>query len=168
MNKALAIMVMLALVFCAACYAEAAYDATSEEYLVIESSDPDAEAFGNDLATSSAQLYELYGVKSALYIYDDLGGMDVEAFADALVEERNAQIEDTSNDVVYVVSVQDGVFTIRAGDGIAEILNDEALTAIMDDIEAEESETIWAAVAKAYVGIGFRLMTSGVNSQFGS
>lgn len=157
------IVSMLAVICCAvlfcSCFAESDYDPRSEGYFMIGTTDETALAFADDFAKGNVGLYQQFGVKTALYIFDTMEGADItDDLMESLLSIHEAIVGDTSDDMVILIVLDKNDYRFWFGENVKEKCSDDALQEVLDAVKAEDNDTIFAEVAKAYVGVSYRML----------
>ena len=157
------IVSLIAVICCAAllcsCFAESDYDPRSEGYFMVGSTDETALAFADDFAESNVGLYQQFGVKTALYIFDTMEGMDItDDLMESLMSIHESVVGDTSDDMVILIVLDKNDYRFWLGENVKAKCSTDALQEVLDAVKAEDSKTIWAEIAKAYVGVSYRML----------
>ena len=147
---------IIAFVCCISCaLAETAY--SPAENIYNNSTDATAQEFADQMVETAEGIYQQTGVKSVIYLFDSFGAEEQEDFLSALIEERKASVGELSNEVVFIIAVQDEEYLIWASDDLKQVLTDEVIEAVRAGVESTENETFWQEVVKAYTGVVFRM-----------
>ena len=164
---------MLAVICCAvlfcSCFAESDYDPHSEGYFMIGSTDETALAFANDFAESNLALYQQFGVKTALYIFDTMEGMDItDDLMESLMSIHESVVGDASDDMVILIVLDKNDYRFWLGENVKAKCSTDALQEVLDAVKAEDNDTIWSEIAKAYVGVSYRMLTWSIGNSASS
>ena len=168
MNKLF--ILIFALVLCAfsaySCLAEADYDPYAEGYYMVSTADETALAFAKDFAKSNEGLYQQFGVKTALYLFDTMEGIDLtDDTMEALLSIHEGIVGDTADDMVILILLDKNDYRFWLGENVREKCSSEALTEVIEAVKAEENDTIFTEIAKAYMGISYRFLAASIGTQ---
>lgn len=153
------IAVICCTVLLCSCFAESDYDPRSEGYYMIGSTDATALAFAEDFAESNVGLYQQFGIKTALYIFDTMEGADItDDLMDSVMSIHEAVVGDTSDDMVILIVLDKSDYRFWLGENVKAKCSDDALQEVLDAVKAEANGTIWEEIAKAYVGVSYRML----------